>query len=760
MRLLVRAPAPEPVVRRWLSFRAQGTRRDPERERRFGRELLGALRAAASLGLPLELAWESGPEATFLLGVSAAEGRTWTRAFLFPAYEIGQWVEASPPSANNGAEILYGYGTGPAGAPRVPLESDFPIADTLYRGLRALPRGSTVRAVALPLPLPTRPVPLLERPREPVTSAPEERLSLPDDAERQLRNRVEGRRQEPLWQVLLEVTNRGLEGSREVESVGRLLSGLLRFSGGGSVQLAAKRHFLSPRNAPLDLAERELAALFPNPWSPSGWKEPTAPGELRLYFGVGESGEPVYLRAARNEGRHFLVLGETGMGKSSALLRLARRASELGAVLLLDPIGETADRFLGLVEAARSPPVQFIAPDRSPRGINALGCMVRPSTVGNPESTRAVAEVVSALRDVRLSRYPETAFWGPRLEEHASAALLAASASPGATLFEGYCLLDPEAGEFEGWGAAGRRAVHAYRSWSEGRREEAEGARRLLGEVARSPVLRRMLCANQPEWSLEGLDSPRAITIVSGEAAKVGESTARYLLGVYLALLCSRLLARPHPGKVFLLLDEVQWYGHGALAELLRLGRRTNVHVFAATQSLASLPTSLQEPLRTNVADYLLFRGDPLEAREFSRWVPALSPERLMGLPRGQAVLFEGKGGEMHWVRTVTALPRMAARAEPRERTPVPEPTGPPAPRPGSPTEVTRSDSPPPVESGSISAEEWRILLQLAERTGEGNWRVQLAELRRGGGLTEERIRTVGAELRRRGILLRSGHMG
>jgi uncharacterized protein DUF87 len=478
---------------------------------------------------------------------------------------------------------------------------------------------------------------------------------------------------------------------------------------------------------------------------------------VQLPLGVDEFGEAVHLEAPATEGRHLLILGETGMGKSSALLRLARRGAEVGAVILLDPIGDTARRLLELLPPGRSPPVRVISAARDRTGINALACLEPGREDGSAGGERMVEELVQALRQVRLARYPDTPFWGPRIDEQTSAALRAAAASPGATLAEAFSLLDDTAPVFHGWGPEGRAAVAGYRSWSASRREEAEGARRLLGEVTRSAVLRRLLCAPSPKWALEGLDEPGKVTVISGDAPEVGESAARYLLGVYLALLWSRLLARSRPGKVFLLLDEIQWYGHGALAEFLRLGRRANVHVFAATQSLASLPEALQEPVRTNVADLLLYRGDPLEAREFSRWIPSAPPERLLALPRGHALLLAGKGSDVRWVETVPPVPsRQRSRSDPLPPEPGPE-GAPPEPGSPQPRALKGDGGASEATSGLPLAGDWACLLSVAADVGRGRRRVYLRELRGAGQLSDGQVRALGAQLRREGVLLETG---
>ena len=182
------------------------------------------------------------------------------------------------------------------------------------------------------------------------------------------------------------------------------------------------------------------------------------------------------------------------------------------------------------------------------------------------------------------------------------------------------------------------------------RPEDAEGARRLLYEFVSSPDLVRMLCASDPDVDPSELVRPGRITVISGDASALGEATTRRLFAVYLAILWSELMARSPSPKTFVLLDEVHWFGHETLGEMLRLGRRFNTHVVLGTQSLKSLPAELADAVRTNVADWLLFRGSPDDLREIARSVPGLLLEDILALSEGQAVFLEGKGRTVRFV--------------------------------------------------------------------------------------------------------------
>ena len=281
------------------------------------------------------------------------------------------------------------------------------------------------------------------------------------------------------------------------------------------------------------------------------------------------------------------------------------------------------------------------------------------------------------------------------------------------------------------------------------RPEDAEGARRLLYEIVRNPVLRAMLCVRDGALALGELVAPGRATVISGEAARVGEATARYLLATYLALLWSELLARERPTKTFVLLDEAQWFAHESLGEMLRLGRGRNVHLGLATQSLASLAPELQDAVRTNVADLVAFRGSPADAREIARAVGGFSADPLGGLGRGEALALVGKGEVAVRLRTARLPARAVAPG-------APFPDG--EPRPPTAVEASAEEE-PGLPGGAETGGEglWAELLGRAGRVPAGDLlEVDVAALRGAGRLSEEALRALGGWLGRTGALVRS----
>jgi energy-coupling factor transporter ATP-binding protein EcfA2 len=473
---------------------------------------------------------------------------------------------------------------------------------------------------------------------------------------------------------------------------------------------------------------------------------PDPPTTRVLALGRREDGRAVGPGVEPHQGRHLAVLGETGMGKSSLLTAICQSVAPTDGLILFDPFGDTARLVRSGLSGVAADRVRWIDPSAA-RGLNALSAVSEGPRAATGSGRRLNA-LVHALRRVRESRYADGGFWGPRLEEMLGRALRAAASLPGGTLLEAHALLAAEGRGFRTVPPESMEAVRALADRIRARPEDAEGARRLLFELARDADLVRLLCAREPSFEAAELVRPGEVVLLAGDASVVGESTARYLLSVFLALVWAELLARPAATKTWVVLDEAQWFAHEALAEMLRMARRCNVHVVLATQAVGSLPELVREALWTNVSDLVVFRGSPADAREIARSVRGASPESILCLPRGRALLLLGKGNSVERIRAArTILPCRGDR--PRVGRALAE-VGPPS---GSPnTDPAGGDNDPGILPVVHALE------RLArDREPSEPLRVSLSRLRHEADPSGRWVREVGNRLARSGALLESG---
>jgi hypothetical protein len=707
---------------------------------RFGE----GLRSGHGLPLTLETEITSGPGLSISMRLFDPESARWFARVAVPLYPDHQWA-CLPSGADANTDVTRAF------TARRAFEWPEPLVppgggswmDSFVHVLRSSPPGLRMRLRARPLPATnlgwwTRPVPEPTRPR------PLESDRVGRETYRTSSSPIDPAPRPPFWKVRLELALcAGSPASRLPVDACAAISAVSRTPRGNGLlfrRSRPSRWSLPVARDWLVVTNEEFASFWPGTEcdvgaNPASFGEPDA----RLALGRTTDGVVAGPLLEPHQGRHIAVLGETGMGKSSLLIATARRVLREHGGVVFDPLGETARSIrdeLGPSERGR---LVWIAPEVEEIGLNALEGI---GTADDPvRSERRLNDLVHALRRVRAGRYTESGYWGPRLEEMVTRAVRAAAAFPDGTLVDAHTLLATSARLGRPVPGPALESVRELADRIRDRPEDADGARRLLHEVARSPVLVRMLCAASPTHRTRDLVRPGQIVLICGDAARVGESTARYLLSVLLALVWSELLARSEGSKTFVILDEAQWFSHDSLAEMLRLGRRKNVHVLLATQSIGSLPEAVGEAVWTNVSDFVAFRGSPEEAREFARAAPGVPAEAVLSLPRGEAALLLGKGQSVQWVRTAR-LPGSSHLSEL-----------------GPPPRQTESRDVDPVDSAPSKGFE-RVLDELRRAVGTGPEDrplvVELADLRARADPAGAAVREVGSLLARSGAICRT----
>ncbi len=730
-----------------------------ETEARLRASLTAALRVGHGAGCAFRLEIAPGSAAPLRLAVFDPPARRWAERALLRAYPPGGWKRLGSDAAGGGQPRWVGRRRGLPSPDPAPWRPVGELLRAFESALRCA-RGGAELTVDLRAVRPGRLQVLdawLSRPTVPERTGPRPRTRAGAPDHVTSRTPEPGAGALPLWRGTVELTLGSEPEGTGGASLCEALSGAATLLEGGRLEFA--RDGLRPQLLSGSLfREDELLALLPGPEDATAGSGERVPSASSLPTGRGAAGELIALPVETEQGRHFALLGETGMGKSSLLVALAVRAARLGGVVLFDPLGETAELLADeLTRSGRS--YLRVGPGVPGAETNVLE-EVRSVGAADPvQGEREVATLVHALRRVRAGRFSDSAFWGPRLEEMLARAVRVAASLPGGTLRDAYELLAGAGGGRTVVPPDGQPALRELVARVRDRPEDVEGARRLLYEVVGNPTLAGLLCSRRPGLDPSELVRPGSVTLISGAAPTVGETAARYLLSTYLALVWSRLLARRDRGKTFVLLDEAQWFANEALGEMLRLARRGNVHVGVTTQSLASLPEDVREAIRTNVADLVVFRTGAEEARELGRANSALSPEALVALPRGEAAVLLGKGERLEWVRTARLPPaprRRSGLGAGPERASGPSRAA--SPDGAEPSPVSEPCLPGPGATPGRSEEllEW-LDATFGTDDASAPVAVPLAELRRFSPGDDRAIRSLGSELGRRGAILRTG---
>lgn len=373
---------------------------------------------------------------------------------------------------------------------------------------------------------------------------------------------------------------------------------------------------------------------------------------------------------------HTVLLGPTGVGKSTAMLHLALADIRAGrSVLVIDPKAGLVDDLLARIPAERADDVVVIDPsDARPVGLNPVAC---------PPGPRQAPEVVAdAILAVFKQLFAES--WGVRSEEILTASLLTLARTPGATLVDLPLLLTNPAirrsivgqhtdplGTDQFW--------DTYEALSEGQRSQwiAPVLNKLQPFLIRT-WLRTMLGQAEPSFDLSQLFTQRRIVLVALNKGLLGAEAARLLGSLIVGQLWPRILARAASRQaalpiVSVYIDEVQDYLAlpGDLADALAQARSLGVAFHLAHQYRAQLPPGLRAGIDSNARNKIIFGLSASDAAELARQAPELESDDFQLLPRFQIytrTLHQGQPQPWALARTLPPPPACSDPAQLRLR--------------------------------------------------------------------------------------------
>jgi energy-coupling factor transporter ATP-binding protein EcfA2 len=342
---------------------------------------------------------------------------------------------------------------------------------------------------------------------------------------------------------------------------------------------------------------------------------------------------------------HILLIGKTGMGKSTLIRQMAVQSMEAGSgLLLLDPHGDLADEVATLVpRRRRNDVVLFDArdPEASP-GLNPLRSV----------SAGARAVVVSGILATFKKLWPDN--WGPRTEHLLRYALLALLEVRGATLIDARDMLSTE--HHRGWVLKQVRDEDVLRFWVKEftgydkklRADAVAAPLNKLGAFLASVSMRAILSKNRPVLDAEKCMARSRIVIARLSKGAIGEDGAHLLGGLLLGLFQRATMARealpPEARTPFaIFVDEVGSFATKPFLELLAEARKYGVSITLATQSLAVMEPEVRAGILGNVGRLIAFRVGAEDALILEReFAGRFGPQSLMQLDVGERIVKDG----------------------------------------------------------------------------------------------------------------------
>ncbi|MPZ29558.1 MAG: type IV secretory system conjugative DNA transfer family protein [Rhodospirillales bacterium] len=333
---------------------------------------------------------------------------------------------------------------------------------------------------------------------------------------------------------------------------------------------------------------------------------------------------------------HLYALGQTGTGKTSLLVSLARQDLDAGrGVCFIDPHGDAVER---LAEAAavsgRSDVVYWNVPDpASPFGYNPL------RYVRQDKIPLAVSGVLEAMRKLWSDA------WGVRMEHILRNALYALFERPGSTLADVLRLLGEEAFRKEVARGISNEPVRQFwlkefSKYSYGYRSDGIApVQNKIGAFLADPMLRRILTEPQEDLRIRRIMDQGGALLVNLAKGRIGEDSAN-LLGsllvstIALAAFSRADLAASTRRPFALFIDEFHNFTTLSIATMAAELRKYGVSLALANTHLDALEPEVRHAVLGNVGTLIAFRAGAEDAvhlaREFS---PVFGADDLTKLP-------------------------------------------------------------------------------------------------------------------------------
>jgi hypothetical protein len=366
---------------------------------------------------------------------------------------------------------------------------------------------------------------------------------------------------------------------------------------------------------------------------------------------------------------HLVVLGPTGVGKSTVLLRLIAADVAAGRpVLVIDPkrqlIEDIIDR---AIPRERIDDVVIVDPAEAASG-RVVG--FNPLNVGERDPDVVIDGLVAVLKAVFHDG------WGPRTEDIIHSALLTL-ARVGTTRRTPFTMLDlPHLLADERF----RRSVigevtadpglgsfwAGYLAMSPGAQAQAIAApMNKLRQYLLRPSLRAILGQAEPTFRLRDVFRDNKVVLVPLNEALIGPITAQLLGSLIVAETWSATLERagedgPASRPASVVIDEVQQYLHlpVSIDDALSRSRSYGVGWHLAHQHRAQLPPSTRAAVDTNAKSKIVFQPlDPDDASAMAKQAPDLQAVDFLSLGQYQAYVNLTAGGTPSGWALVRTLP-------------------------------------------------------------------------------------------------------
>jgi hypothetical protein len=342
---------------------------------------------------------------------------------------------------------------------------------------------------------------------------------------------------------------------------------------------------------------------------------------------------------------HSLVLGPSGVGKSTLVTGLALQQARAGeGLVFLDLKGDACDELLRGLAPERHDEVVVLDPSG---GLPVPG--LRIFGQGDPEL--AVDLLLGTFRGLFESTF------GVFSEQYIRLGLLSLAGDPAATLGDLEPLFTNAAFRHRIVGSLTDRRLRA--SWAAfddlsaaQQAEQLASPLRKIGALLGRRVTRGVVAQQQPRFDLPHALGRGQIVVVSLSPGRLGSEATRLLAALLLWELYAAVLARQalpaaarRPIGVYIDEPKVLASIPVPLDSMFELFRGMNVGITMTGQAITQLPKPVQAAALTNASTLVVFRQNArADAELLARHLPGVTAEQLLHVEKYSAVMRLGLG--------------------------------------------------------------------------------------------------------------------
>lgn len=307
---------------------------------------------------------------------------------------------------------------------------------------------------------------------------------------------------------------------------------------------------------------------------------------------------------------HMLLLGKTGVGKSTLLSYLLRQHVAYGAgCAVLDPHGDVAEQFIHDLPSSIAHRVVYLN-TADPHQLYGYNPIVRVPTVQQ-------GLVASGIMSVFKKQWTDA--WGVRMEHILRNALLTLLEQPSATLADLARLFIDDAYRREALSKLKNDQVRLFWEKEYARynpRIRTEAIAPILNKVGAflaNPLVNRILTAPQYPLRLRTLMDENQVVVVNLSKGRLGEDASNLLGGLFvtafgLAALSRASIPESERQPFTLMVDEFHAFATESFISLAAELRKYGLSLVLAQQYLHQVDTDIRDAVLGNVGTLLVFR--------------------------------------------------------------------------------------------------------------------------------------------------------